>query len=69
MELKEIIQEVEMGNFVFWKNKNYRVIKNRIGDFLIQCVNGHAIGLYGITMDGKVKVNADLQDFFVEKIN
>lgn len=63
MEAYEIRLAVSNGAKVFWKNKNYQVIKDSIGQFLIwsRC-NDHYIGLTwrdGTTLNGKP------EDFFI----
>jgi hypothetical protein len=64
MELNQIKEAVESGKNVYWSNKNYKVIKDNIGQWLIECQsNKHCIGLTwqdGKTMNGKPK------DFFME---
>jgi len=62
MNLSQIIAAIESGKIVHWANTSYRVIKDRLGRYLIQCVNGHCIGLTwldGVTLNGKE------QDFFI----
>jgi hypothetical protein len=63
MNLAEIQTAVLAGKTVHWKNPGYRVIHDRIGQWLIKCDwNGHCIGLTwadGVTMNGEPK------DFFI----
>ena len=66
MNLQEIKQAIEAGKKVYWSNTSYEVIKDKIGQYLIKCTNGSAIGLTwqdGTTMNGKEK------DFFTEEQN
>jgi hypothetical protein len=57
MNLKEIKASVESGQTVHWASQSYRVIKDGVGQWLIQCdINGHCIGLTwrdGETLNGK----------------
>jgi hypothetical protein len=56
MTLDEIKAAVESGKTVYCVNRDYRVIKDSVGQWLIQCVyNGYCIGLTwsdGATMNG-----------------
>ena len=64
MTLKEIKDAVLAGKRVCWSGKNYEVILDSVGQWLIRCVdNGYCIGLTwrdGVTMNGKPK------EFFVD---
>ena len=66
MNLEEIKASVESGQTVHWASQAYRVIKDNVGQWLIQCdINGYCIGLTrrdGVTMNGKEK------QFFVGKV-
>ncbi len=57
MTLEEIKSAIENGKIVHWKHSGYIVLKDRIGQYLIECLsNGHCIGLTwldGVTMNGK----------------
>ena len=57
MNLEEIKASVESGQTVHWASQAYRIIKDDVGQWLIQCdINGHCIGLTwrdGVTMNGK----------------
>lgn len=65
MTLSQIKSAVDQGKTVYWSNKNYQVIKNKFGDYVIRMKqNGHEIGLTwrdGVTMNGAE------EDFFTEK--
>ena len=68
MNLESIKFSVENLKYkVFWKNKNYQVKKDSIGQWLIvsKC-NGHCIGL--TWKDGKT-LNGKESDFFFEKVS
>ena len=46
---------VMRGQTVYWGNESYRVIRDRIGQWLIVCDNGYCCGLTwqdGVTMNG-----------------
>ena len=46
MTLSEIKEAIRSGDRVFWKQSNYEVIQDSIGQFLIRCSNnGDCIGL------------------------
>ena len=59
MNLEEIKASVESGQTVHWASQAYRVIKDNVGQWLIQCdINGYCIGLTrrdGVTMNGEEK--------------
>ena len=64
MKLKEIKQAIQEGKKVFWANRNYEVIKDSIGQYLIKCrLNGHCIGL---TWLDNSTMNGEEKDFFCE---
>ena len=49
MTVKEIKQAVDDGIRVEMSNGNYVVIKDRIGQYLIKCLdNDHVVGLSGL---------------------
>ena len=55
MTLEEIKSAIENGRKVYFKNERYEVIKDSIGQYLITCGGGSAIGLTwqdGVTMNG-----------------
>lgn len=56
MTVTEIKKAVDQGNIVQWASPTYRVIKDRIGQYLIICViNNDCIGLThrdGVTLNG-----------------
>lgn len=62
MTLNEIKQAVEAGKTVHWSNTGYEVIKDKLGQWLIICVNGNAIGL---TWDDGLTLNGKEEDFFI----
>jgi hypothetical protein len=56
MNLQEIKDAVTEGKNVYWANKRYKVVKDKIGQWLITCDGGSAIGLThqdGVTMNGE----------------
>ncbi len=57
MNLNQIKEAIKSGKRVFWSNKAYEVIQDKIGQWLIVCsLNGYTIGLTwrdGVTMNGK----------------
>ena len=64
MTAEEIMAAVNAGKRVFWKNMDYEVVKDRIGQFHVKCHhNNDCIGL--TWMDGKT-LNGDETDFFLE---
>ena len=62
MTLQQIKQAVLTGHIVHWSNDSYQVVYNN-GIWLIQCVNGHCIGL--TWLDG-VTMNGDESEFYIE---
>jgi len=59
----ETIKEyVDYGRDIRWKNDNYRVIGDELGQYFIRCEsNGHCIGL---THTDGVTLNGDISDFY-----
>ena len=57
MTLEEIKAAVNAGKIVCWSGDGYRVIKDSMGQWLIQFIpNGYCVGLTwrdGITLNGK----------------
>lgn len=56
MTLDEIKAAVDAGRVVHWKNPSYRVIKDRIGQYLVMYANRNCIGLThrdGVTLNGQ----------------
>jgi hypothetical protein len=57
MNLEEIKKAVDEGKSVYWSNRNYEVIKDKNGQYLICCsLNNSCIGLTwtdGTTLNGK----------------
>ena len=63
MTITEIKQAVNNGNKVQWVTPAYRVIKDRIGQYLIVCLlNNHCIGLTNLEGD---RLNGDESDFTI----
>lgn len=63
MNLAEIKAAVESGKTVCWSNRGYVVVKDRIGQWLIQFLtNGHCIGL--TWTDGRT-LNGKPEEFFI----
>jgi len=64
MTLNEIKQAISEGRKVYHGNKNYEVIRDKIGQYLIVCsFNGYTIGL--THKDGQT-MNGEEADFFTE---
>jgi hypothetical protein len=64
MRLEEIKQALAEGRKVYHGNKNYEVIQDKIGQYLIVCsFNGYTIGL---THSDKQTMNGKESDFFTE---
>lgn len=61
MKLKEIKQSVEAGNPVYWKNKNYEVIKDSKGQYLIHSLFNNCY--WGLTWRDGTTMNGDERDF------
>ena len=65
MTLEEIKAAVEAGKTVHWGTLAYRVIKDNLGQFLVQCPSTG--GCWGLTWaDGKT-LNGKPEEFFVAK--
>ena len=64
MTLAEIKQAIAEGRKVYHGNKNYEVIQDKIGQYLIVCsINDYTIGL---THSDKKTMNGQEADFFAE---
>jgi hypothetical protein len=64
MTLQEIKQAIAEGRKVYHGNKNYEVIQDQIGQYLIVCsINDYTIGL---THSDKKTMNGKEADFFSE---
>jgi hypothetical protein len=63
MKLNEIIEAVNKGKIVHWKNEGYRVIKDDQGQFLIEC--SHNKNVIGLTWSDGVTLNGEEKDFFI----
>jgi len=63
VNLEEIKASVESGQTVHWASQAYRIIKDDVGQWLIQCdINGYCIGL---TWRDGVTMNGEEEQFFV----
>ena len=63
MTVEEIKAAVANGDRVCWRQSNYEVIQDSIGQFLIRCTNnGHCIGLH--SQDGIL--NGKESEFYIE---
>lgn len=60
--IDQIKQAVDNGYEVRWVNERYKVIKDKLGQYLIDCDNGSCIGL--CSRDGQ-KLNGKLEEFYV----
>ena len=62
LSLSDIETAIYNGFTVYWKNSNYQVIKDKIGQYLIKCSsNSHCVGL--TKADGTLR--DDPKDFFL----
>ena len=62
MTVDEIKHAVDNGVDVYWSNRNYSVVKDTIGQYLIKCFsNDSRIGL--TWTDGKT-LNGEEKDFY-----
>ena len=67
LTLDQIKSAIESGDLVCWKQDNYEVIKDSIGQYLIRCKsNDNCIGL--TWKDGKT-MNGEEKDFYVQSFN
>jgi hypothetical protein len=66
MSLSDIETAIYNGYSVYWKNYNYQVIKDKIGQYLIKCLsNSYCVGL--TKADGTLR--DDPKDFFLGGMN
>ncbi len=64
MTLEEIAA-IEAGKKVYWSNRNYQVVKDKIGQWLIVCrMNNYCIGL---TWADEVTMNGKPEDFHLDE--
>lgn len=65
MTLSEIKQAIAEGKKVHWSNEIYEVVKDNIGQYLIECIsNKHCIGL---TWNDGVTLNGKPEDFYIHE--
>lgn len=63
MTVQEIKSAVDRGEKVYWANRGYEVIKDRIGQYLIHCtMNDYYTGL---THADDITLNGDENEFFI----
>jgi hypothetical protein len=63
MTLENIKANLAAGRQVFWKQDNYQVIQDSIGQYLIKCTtNDNVIGL---TWTDETTLNGDEEDFYL----
>ena len=63
MTLEEIKAAVEAGRKVYWSNKGYQVIKDKLGQWLVKYEpTGHC---WGLTHTDEVTMNGRPEDFFM----
>ena len=64
MKAKDIRKQVELGNKVYWKNNNYEVIKDNIGQWLLHSkCNDWYCGIF----DKNGQLNEDDTGYYVIK--
>jgi hypothetical protein len=62
MKLEEIKKQVNLGHSVFWQNKNYKVIKDNLDQWLILSeYNKHC---WGLTWQDNATLNGEEYEFF-----
>lgn len=63
MNIQEIKSAVDSGNHVQWCSPAYRVIKDSLGQYLVECMlNGHC---WGLTNIGGDRLNGDESEFSI----
>ena len=62
MTLEEIKKAIDAGARVYHGNRGYEVVRDNLGRYLIQCVNGYCIAL--TWADGRT-LNGKPEEFFV----
>lgn len=65
MTLEEIKAAVMAGKTVHWQNSAYTVIRDRLGQFLIQYSSGRNANWIGLTWADGVTLNGQPGDFYV----
>jgi hypothetical protein len=66
MTITEIKAAVESGRKVYWCNKNYEVIKDSLGRFLIRSICNE--NYTGLTWQDGVTMNGREDQFFTDKV-
>jgi hypothetical protein len=66
MTLTEIKAAVESGRKVYWCNKNYEVVKDDLGRFLVWCLCNNSY--IGLTWRDGVTLNGSEDQFFTDKV-
>jgi hypothetical protein len=68
MTLEEIKAAVDAGRTVHWANEGYRVIKDRLGHYLIGFdIGGRRENYTGLTHRDGVTMNGEPEQFFLGK--
>ncbi len=62
MNLEEIKAAIENGENVYWKQTSYKVIKDKIGQYLIIYLNDDSC--IGLTWADGITLNGKKEDFF-----
>lgn len=69
MTLQEIKSAVDSGQTVHWANSNYKVVKDKNGDYLIGFnIDGRNPNYIGLTWRDGVTLNGKEEDFFISNI-
>ena len=63
MTLNEIKSAVEAGRSVHWANDGYKVIKDKLGRFLIVCLGNDSC--WGLTWTDGVTMNENESQFYI----
>jgi len=63
MNIKQIKQAIDNGLDVYYKNFNYKVVKDTLGQYLIICKSN--LSCIGLTWRDSEKLNGQEKDFFI----
>lgn len=66
MTASEIKKAVEKGHKVHWATNRYTVIKDNIGQFLIEYNSGFSKDYIGLTHRNGITLNGKESDFYIE---
>ncbi len=63
MNLEQIKQAIERGDKVHWVNSAYEVLRDKLGQYLICCINNESC--IGLTWQDGITLNGSEDEFYL----